>query len=182
MYDDHSLIKLHNRVAIEGEELVAHKFRNGSVGMVARSDFCHWRTAGPSEPQKDLAASEGSVNGPWQSIKNFFLEFLTFYGFIDPVAQESMGEPGPLVAIPPEALLRVFGVSPDLRRDCHLGAFEDALFTEMWRFGHRQDALCFGNGVIVPLQLLREGQMVKVLRRSWADSLDPDPEPIRVKA
>jgi hypothetical protein len=182
MYEDYSLMKIRNRLAVEGEELVAHKFRSGSIGMVSRSDFRRWQTAAQAELGPASPAQGETTNGFWQSIKNFFMEFLTFYGFVSPVAQSSDGEPGPVVAIPSEALLRVFGISPELQRQYHLSLFEDALFTEMWRSGLRQDGLCFGNGVTIPLQQLREGQKVKVLRRSWAESLDPDPEPARVKA
>jgi len=78
--------------------------------------------------------------------------------------------------------VRVFGISPDLQRRYNIHSFEDALFTEAVPHAGRQDALCFGNGVIVPLHLLQEGQKVKILRRSWAESLEPAPEPVQVRA
>jgi hypothetical protein len=39
---DYSLMMVRNRLAVEGEELVVHKFKSGSVGLVAWSDFNYW--------------------------------------------------------------------------------------------------------------------------------------------
>jgi hypothetical protein len=41
---DYSLMMVPNRLAIEGEELVAHRFQNGSTGMVSCFDFDRWAT------------------------------------------------------------------------------------------------------------------------------------------
>jgi hypothetical protein len=87
------------------------------------------------------------------------------------------------VGIPHEALVRVFDIATFMQRRCHLGSFEDALFTEIApQTGLHRGALCFGNGVIIPLQLLYEGQKIKVLRRFWAESIAPGPRTIHVKA
>ena len=175
MCDDYSLIKLSNRIALEGEELVAHRFRNGSIALVPRPDFCRWQTAAQAELGKESLTCLEPRDGFWQSTKSFFREFLTYYGFIDPSSQSSKGEPGPVVAIPSDALLRVFDIALQVQLQYHLDSWEDALFIEA------SQSLCFGNGATIPLKLLREGQKIKILRRSWADSIDPAPEPIQVK-
>ena len=40
---DYSLMMVPNRLALEGEELVAHKFQSGTTGFVSYSDFTIWR-------------------------------------------------------------------------------------------------------------------------------------------
>jgi len=40
---DYSLMIVPNRLAIEGEDLVAHKFQSGTTGFVSYSDFTIWR-------------------------------------------------------------------------------------------------------------------------------------------
>jgi uncharacterized protein YllA (UPF0747 family) len=44
---DYSLMMVPNRLAIEGEKLVAHRFQNGSTGMVSCFDFDRWATRRP---------------------------------------------------------------------------------------------------------------------------------------
>ena len=39
---DYSLMMIPNRFAIEGEELVAHCFQSGSLGLVSRFDYDSW--------------------------------------------------------------------------------------------------------------------------------------------
>ena len=179
MRDDLSLIKLCNRLAVEGEELVAHRFSNHAVRMVSQTAYCRWKTAVKSAA-KD-SEDTGRSAGLWQSIKAHCVELLTYYGFLD-TASRSRSEPGPVIGIPSEALLRVYGISQELQDQFGLQAAEDALFTELTAPACRRcDAICFGNGVTISLQLLCEGQRVKVIRRSWADSIEhPAPEPVHV--
>lgn len=40
---DYSLMVVRNRLAIEGEELVAHGFQSGTTGLVSCSDFKIWQ-------------------------------------------------------------------------------------------------------------------------------------------
>ncbi len=165
MFDDYSLIKIRNRLADEGEELVVHRFGGGIARMVARADFEYWL-------RRASTVEEEQSRGLWESIKNYFTGFLTYYGSVDKV-RTAGDEPGPVVAIPPEALLRVFDVPAAWQEQYQLAACEDALFLELpqpiFRCG-----LCFGNGIIVPLGMLPEGQKIKVLRRSWIESLEPE--------
>lgn len=176
MFDDYSLIKLRNRLAAEEEELVVHRFRSGITRMVARADFEYWLRR--TSKEANSAVETRPSLGWWESIKNYWTGFLTYYGFLDEggVAGD---EPGPAVGIPSEALLRVFDIPPAWQEQYGLASCEDALLVELPQPIFRR-GLCFGNGVIVPLGLLPEGQKVKVLRRSWVESLEP--ELIQVKS
>jgi len=179
MVEGYSLMKLRNRFAVEGEELVVHRFRSGLVGVVSCGDFDRWlsRTLPSAE---SVAATPQRPPGIWTAIRNFCADFLTYYGFID-FDELRTDEPGPVVAIRPDALLRVFDISPAWQEQYHLASSEDALFIELSPPLSRS-ALCFGNGTVIPLKLLKEGQRVKVLRRSWAESLEPAPELIQVRS
>ena len=55
---DYSLMMIPNRLAIEGEELVAHRFQNGSTGMLSCGDFDMLVS---QSPQRLLAASQGRI-------------------------------------------------------------------------------------------------------------------------
>ncbi|HLH06581.1 MAG TPA: hypothetical protein VKW78_05040 [Terriglobales bacterium] len=183
MFDDYSLIKLRSRLAAEGEELIAHRFHSGAIGMVPRSDFERWRCSVSSSAAKKTSGPPDIQTGFWQSIKSFCADFLKYYGFVGPDAPASDDEPRPVVGIPSEALLRVFDISPAWQEEYHFGAFEDALFIEFSPSpGVSRKALCFGNGVVIALRLIDDGQKVKVLRRSWAESLEPEPELVQVKS
>lgn len=75
---DYSLMMVPNRLAVEGEELVAHRFQSGSTGLVARRDFDFWTSRRPKTF--------------WQWLRDgFFL----------------VSEPTPVVCIPPGARLRL---------------------------------------------------------------------------
>jgi len=169
MIEDYSITKLRNRLAVEGEELIAHRFQNGMTRMVDRADFERWQRA-----RADGENSRPPTRHGWQSLKQYVVGFLTYYGFVDDASRKA-DEPGPVVAIPSEALVRVFGLPLEWQEQHQLAACEDALFIEFsppWGVAGR--GLCFGNGVVIPLRLLEEGQRIKVLRRSWADSLEPE--------
>jgi hypothetical protein len=141
---DYSLMMVRSRLAVEGEELVAHKFQSGSVGLVSCPDFNTWLNRRPI--------------GFWQ-LKWWFS------------ADE---EPAPVVCIPPGAQLLVVGISRSLQKQFNLREFEKATFTETsaeprW---HR-DALCLANGSILLLRLLPEGQRLRVLRLASREDVEP---------
>ena len=148
---DYSLMMIDNRLAVEGEQLVAHRFRSGSVGLVSMLDFTKWRT----RPR----------GGFWQRCRECFT---------------ARHEPAPVVCIPPGARLRVEGVPETLRDRFGLDGQEDATFTQIsadvnW---HR-DALRFANQATVLLQALPEGQTLKVLDLSSSEAHDPLPASVR---
>ena len=142
---DYSLMMVRSRLAVEGEELVAHKFQSGSVGLVSCPDFNTWLNRRPM--------------GFWQRLKGWF---------------SSDEEPAPVVCIPPGAQLLVVDISRSLQKQFNLREFEAPTFTQnsaelRW---HR-DALCFANGSILLLGFLPEGQRLRVLRLSSQESAEP---------
>jgi hypothetical protein len=157
-------MKVGNRLALAGEELVAHRFPSGFIGMVSRSDYRRWRAVLTNAP-----SAEGSLRNLLRRLLSAVATRLL----------SSDGEP-PIVEFPSDALLRVYGISQKLQQEYHLSAMEDALFIELTPHIRSGDALCFGNGVMIWLQSLQEGQRVKVLYRSWAESLEPAPEPVQM--
>ena len=142
---DYSLMMVRSRLAVEGEELVAHRFQSGSVGLVSCADFNSWINERPI--------------GFWQHLKGWF---------------SSDEEPAPVVCIPPGAQLMVIGISRSLQKQFNLREFEEATFTQTsaeprW---HR-DALCFAKGSILLLGLLPEGQRLRVQRLASREDVKP---------
>lgn len=142
---DYSLMMIPNRLAIEGEDLVAHRFQSGSLGLVSCFDYDSWL----NQRSKSM----------WQRFKTWC---------------SADNEPTPVVCIPPGARLRADGLPDILKEQFHLGSFEDATFTEISADanGYR-DALCFDNGAIVSLALLAEGQRIRVLQLSSREDVEP---------
>ncbi len=169
----YSFMNLGGRLAADGEELVAHRFSSGSIGMLSRPDYESWRRTLERSTLNE-ASTTNEAHHFARSVKNLAAEVLSFYGF----RREALplnGEPGPVVEIPAEALLRVFGISSDWQQQYRFSSFEDALFFEGSPHSScRRDSLCFGNGLTIPLQFLHEGQLIKVLRHSWTESLESE--------
>ena len=144
---DYSLMMIPNRLASEGDQLIAHRFNSGTTGLVSLLDFSKWQTDRPVRF--------------WQRLRDCFV---------------LPTEPSPVVCIPPGARLRIRDIPGDLRKRFGLNACEDAAFTqksaETWQ--HR-DILLFGNGSEVLLQLLEEGQRVSILSVSSEESVAPAP-------
>jgi len=150
-----------NRPAVEGEELVAHKFRSGLIRMVSQSDYSRWKRSSQG------GVSNGLLARVFRSLLNLILRCDC--------------DPSPVVAVPEDALLRVYGICPGMQRQHGLHPTEDALFVEIsLLLGRSRDALCFGNGVVIPLQALPEGQRMRVLYRSWTESIAPALEPYQL--
>jgi hypothetical protein len=148
---DYSLMMIDSRLAVEGEQLVAHRFKSGSVGLISMLDFTKWR----ARPR----------GGFWQRCRECFT---------------ARNEPAPVVCIPPGARLRLEGLPQPLRERFDLGGKEDATFTQIsadvnW---HR-DALRFSNQATVLLQALPEGQTLKVLGLSSSEIDEPVPASAR---
>src|SRR6516225_10900275 len=101
---DYSLCGIPNRLAIEGEELVVHRFSTGSMGLASLADLQL------RERLKRTALGKTF----WQSLKSFFIE-------PDQSAQS------PAVCVPPGAQLIVRGIPSDLQQRCHIGQEEDAV-------------------------------------------------------
>lgn len=132
---DYSIMAISNRLAIVGEELAAHRFNSGSVGLVARPDLDNWRRLQP--------------RGIWARLKCLFA---------------LPAEPAPVVCIPPGAALRLYGIPRSLRRQYRISEQETVRFTQIAPdAGSYRDAITFPNGRTILLQRLPEGQRIKVL-------------------
>ena len=145
---DYSLMAVPNRLAREGEELVAHRFPTGSLGLASPADLKH-----ATEPQMPCRKSF------WRRVAEFF----------DPPRTE----PVPAVCIPPGARLQLQDISARMQQELSVGPAEEVTFTQISAaVNSYRDAVRFRNGREARLQELREGQRVKVLDLSVADELD----------
>jgi hypothetical protein len=137
-----------NRLAQEGEELVAHRFPTGSLGL-----------ASPGDLQRLAVHAAPARRGFWCAVKEFF--------------NPPKSEPVPAVCIPPGARLRLQDIPLRLQHDLGVGPVEDVTFTQISAVVNSyRDAVRFYNGREVRLQELREGQRVTVLDLSVAEELD----------
>jgi hypothetical protein len=137
-----------NRLAQEGEDLVAHRFPTGSLGLASPGDIK--RLADPPTPARKSF---------WQLTKEFF--------------NPPKAEPVPAVCIPPGARLQLQDIPVRLQHELGVGPVEDVTFTQISAaVNSYRDAVRFANGREVRLQELREGQRVRVLDLSAAEDLD----------
>lgn len=147
---DYSLMAVPNRLAQEGEELVAHRFPTGSLGLASPDDLK--RAANPPAPVRKTI---------WCVLKDFF--------------NPPKSDPIPAVCIPPGAKLQLQDIPVRLQADVGVGPVESVTFTQITAaVNSYRDAVRFANGREVRLQELREGQRVRVLDLSMAEELDLD--------
>jgi hypothetical protein len=144
---DYSLMAVPNRLAQEGEELVAYRFPTGSLGLASPADA------------KRAAYTPPASRSLWANLKLFF----------SPPKNVQV----PAVCIPPGARLRLDGISARMQAELGVGPVEDVTFTQISAAVNTyRDAVRFSNGKQVRLQEWREGLRVKVLDLSGADTLD----------
>ena len=144
---DYSLMAVPNRLAREGEDLVAHRFPTGSLGLASPDEL------------KLPTAPKAARGGFWHAIQEFL--------------NPSKGKPVCAVCIPPGAKLRLEDIPVRLQHEFGVGAVEEVTFTQITATAHSyRDAVRFRNGREVRLQELREGQRVKVLDLSCAEDLN----------
>ncbi len=135
---DYSLHGLPNRLAREGEQLVAHRFSTGAIGLTAPDEL------GRQMNRKNQKKSF------WNAIKEAFLP---------PAISET-----PAVCIPPGAMLRMIGIPTSLQRELSVGPDETVIFSQTSATPETyHDAVRFANGRQILLQFLKEGQRVRVL-------------------
>ena len=141
---DYSLCGIPNRLAIDGEELVVHRFRTGSVGLASRVDLqeCERLKAGKTF---------------WRRLKAYLKNFIE--------ADDSAAAPA--VCIPPGAYLIVRGIPADLQKHWRISQAEPAVFVQTSaEVDQYRDAVCFHNGCQVRLQDLAARS--DPLRRIWS--------------
>jgi hypothetical protein len=85
------------------------------------------------------------------------------------------------VCIPPGARLRLEGSPKTFKEQFTLGASEEATFVQLSvEINQHRDALCFDNSAIVLLQLLPEGQRIRVLRLSSHEDFQSELDGLQV--
>jgi len=146
---DYSLMAVPNRLAAEGEDLIAHRFPTGSMGL-----------ASPAELKRASDPIRSQPRGIWTKVKDFF----------SPPAWH----PVAAVCIPPGARLWLGDIPEPMQRSLKVGPAEEVVFTQVSAVVNSyRDAVRFSNGRQVRLQELREGQRVKVLDLSLAETFEP---------
>ena len=146
---DYSLMGVPNRLATEQEDLVAHRFPTGSMGL-----------ASPADIKRLAQPATGRPRSIWMAIKEFFNP-----PDLAPVAA---------VCIPPGARLWLRDIPERTQSEVHVGAEEEVTFTQTGAAAHTyRDAVRFANGLTIRLQELKEGQRVRVLDLSLAEDILP---------
>jgi hypothetical protein len=145
---DYSLMSFPNRLAREGEELVAHRFECGAMGF-----------ASPVDLLPEQIPMTARLRNVWSNLVGI------------PIPRKSKCVVA--VCIPPGAHLRVWDIPEYLQREIDVRRTEEVTFTQISAspFQYR-DALRFRNGCQILLQRLEEGQRIRVLSLSVADFAD----------
>lgn len=152
---DYSLHAFPNRLAVEGEELVVHRFGGTSLGLASPADV---RSAGP-----EIRCTRPLRFWSWASIKAWF------------AAQRELDKPVPAVCVPPGARLILQDIPKSLQRELGVGEIEEVKFVETTaEINTYRDAVRFSNCSQVLLQALREGQRVTVLQLDSAEVEAPN--------
>jgi len=157
---DYSLHAVPNRLAVEGEELVTHRFATSSIGLASPLDLEAER-----RERADAAAANRSL---WSAVKSW----------LNPPPPRA--ERIPAVCIPPGARLRMTNIPQHLQKELDIGPNEDAVFVELSASAYRyRDGVRFGNGREILLQYLDEGLPIDVLSLALAETPE---ERIRIHA
>jgi hypothetical protein len=149
---DYSLEGLPNRLAVQGEQLVTHRFRTGSIGMASPWDIAAATTL-----------RECDSRSWWAAVKSWF----SLQTELDNIRA---------VCIPPGTRLRMSRVPDQMQRSQALHPAEGVTFVQLSAEAYRyRDAIRFDNGCKVVLQTLAEGIPFEVVS---LDIAEPEPEPI----
>lgn len=148
---DYSLHAIPNRLAVEGEQLVTHRFPTSSIGLASPADLEKANRA------RQHAAGRKSW---WMALKSWVNP--------RPLTVEQV----PAVCIPPGARLRMQGIPRDLQQGLGAGPSEEVTFVELSASAYRyRDGIRFENGREILLQYLDEGLRMDVV--SLASSETP---------
>lgn len=134
---NYRLLRLANRLAADGEELVVYRFSEGPVGLASAFDL-------------RVKLQELECYGFWSKLKELFLP---------------QGSGIPAILVPPGARLLIRDIPTDRQLEWHVsGGTQKAIFTILTDEANTfRDAIGFGNGTVVLLHRLVEGQRVRVL-------------------
>jgi hypothetical protein len=144
---DYSLMEFPNRLAVEGELLVVHRFRSGSLGLTAPVD----------------CSAAGTIT-----------RRRTFWGMVKELIFLPEPPRTPAVCIPPGARLVLHDVPVTLQKQLALGAVEEVTFMQTSAIENRhRDAVRFRTGHTLRLQELTVGQRVLVV--DLGNNIDEEP-------
>jgi hypothetical protein len=136
---DYSLHALPNRLAVEGEQLLVHRFPTGTLGL-----------ASPYDLQTPAALPDQTNTGWWSRVKSWW--------------SLSSEKPIPAVCIPPGAQLMLRDIPRRLQQQLGVGNEEEVTFAQLNADAYSyRDAVRFNNGREVLLQKLGVGQRVDIL-------------------
>lgn len=137
---DYSLGEIHNRLAVEGEELVVHRFPTHTLGLASPADI----GCGAAPCRKQTI---------WEQIKDAFAQAFGPSKFV------------PAVCVPPGASLILTGIPAPLQERWSVGAEEQVVFiqTSMDVNRHRDGVRFVRTGYELLLQHLPEGLRVKIV-------------------
>ena len=155
---DYSLMYFPNRLAGEGEELIVHRFPTGATGLAARTDLQHVSTGFRERRKKLLVLFRG------------LRPLLTEMGL-------RRDNSVPAVCIPPGARLLLRDIPRHLQLQLGVHRVEEVAFIQTSSDAFRyRDGVRFRNGCEILLQLLHEGQRVRVLNFSAVSMGSPELE------
>jgi hypothetical protein len=141
---DYSLHTYPNRLAVDGEGLVVHRFGAGSLGL-----------ASPADLAPVISAAKMAHGSFWSQAKAWFQGRNPKWE-----AEKSV----PAVCIPPGARMVLWDIPKNLQRELGVGEVEEVQFVETTaEVNTYRDAVRFKNCRQLLLQQLREGQRVQVL-------------------
>jgi hypothetical protein len=148
---DYSLGGLPNRLAVDGEELIVHRFSTHSIGLASSADLQIMKIRESRQRDQSL----------WQRIKKLF-------------ALASDCRSVLAICVPPGARLVLKSIPMDLRCKWSVGADESVYFMQTSaEVNTYRDALHFRTGRQVLLQELREGMHVTIVSLGGDFSGDP---------
>ena len=146
---DYSLCGLPTRLAVEGEQLLIHRFPT--------------RTLGLASPMELKAAAEKAAwprGGLWARISNWF--------------SSDSDRQAPAVCIPPGARLLFRDIPERLQQNLNVGAEDEVTFVQLNAEAYQyRDAIRFANGEEILLQKLDLGQPADVLCLSPTEEREP---------
>jgi hypothetical protein len=132
---EYSLACFPNRLAVEGEELIVHRFPTGSKGLASAESL---------PPKGGGRLTPRTI---WLALHSFFRAAAV-----------------PAVCIPPGARLQLSGIPEALQQELGTSASEEVIFVELSAEAYQyRDAVRFENGRTLLLQRLQSGQRVRVL-------------------
>jgi hypothetical protein len=146
---DYSLMEYQNRLAVQGEFLIVHRFPTGSLGLASVHDCC------VAETQAIRTKTF------WATLKEFF----------QPGKKHSV----PAVCIPPGASLSLHDLTPQVQKALAVGPDEVVTLVQLSGAAYTyRDAVRFRTGQALRLQDLREGQRLQVIDLGFGDIEEPN--------